>query len=82
MHSHDFLGQYPKNPAVLIVVGIENINMDSIRDVSRSKRIIMVVTFLATLTLPIQQAVIIGVVLSLLEYVYSSSQHVGDCKQW
>jgi SulP family sulfate permease len=36
----------------------------------------MVVTFIATLTLPVQQAVIIGVVLSFIDYIYSSSQNV------
>jgi SulP family sulfate permease len=37
----------------------------------------MVVTFIATLSLPIQQAIIIGVFLSLLDYIYSSSQQVS-----
>jgi SulP family sulfate permease len=46
-------------------------------DVARSKRVIMVVTFIATLSLPIQQAIIIGVFLSLLDYIYSSSQQVS-----
>jgi len=62
------------------VVGIEIINTESVRDVwdvARSKRIIMVVTFVATLMLPIQQAIIIGIILSLLDYVYSSSQHIN-----
>ncbi len=70
----------PAVAAVLIVVGIEIINMESVRDVwdvARSKRIIMVVTFVATLMLPIQQAIIIGIILSLLDYVYSSSQHIN-----
>jgi SulP family sulfate permease len=70
----------PAVAAVLIVVGIEIINTEKVRDVwdvARSKRVIMVVTFIATLSLPIQQAIIIGVFLSLLDYIYSSSQQVS-----
>jgi SulP family sulfate permease len=69
----------PAVAAVLIVVGIEIIDTEEIGDVwdiSVSKRVIMVVTFIATLTLPVQQAVIIGVVLSFIDYIYSSSQSV------
>jgi SulP family sulfate permease len=69
----------PAIAAILIVVGIEIINREEIGDVwdvHASKRLIMVVTFLATLTLPIQQAVIIGVFLSLLDFIYTSSKDV------
>jgi len=69
----------PAVAAVLIVVGIEIIDTEEIGDVWRisiSKRVIMVVTFIATLTLPVQQAVLIGVILSFFDYIYSSSQNV------
>jgi len=69
----------PAIAAILIVVGVEIINREEISDVwdiHASKRLIMVVTFLATLTLPIQQAVIIGVFLSLLDFIYTSSKDV------
>ena len=41
-----------------------------------SKRVIMVVTFLATLVLPVQQAILVGVFLSLVDYAYSSSESI------
>jgi SulP family sulfate permease len=69
----------PTVAAILIVVGIEIINREEIGDVwdvHISKRVIMVVTFVATLTLPIQQAVLIGVFLSFIDYIYTSSQDV------
>jgi SulP family sulfate permease len=69
----------PAVAAVLIVVGIQIINTEEIGDVwdiSVSKRVIMAATFIATLTLPVQQAILIGVFLSFIDYVYSSSQNV------
>mgnify|MGYP001822094394 CR=1 FL=1 len=69
----------PAIAAILIVVGIEIINREEIGDVwdiDRAKRMIMLVTFLATLTLPVQQAVIIGVLLSTIDYMYSSSKDI------
>jgi SulP family sulfate permease len=69
----------PTVAAILIVVGIQIIDREEIADVwdiARSKRVIMGVTFLATLTMPIQQAVIIGVLLSFLDYIYSSAQRI------
>ena len=69
----------PAVAAVLIVVGIEIIDAEEIGDVwdiGLSKRVIVVTTFIATLTLPVQQAVLIGVILSFIDYIYSSSQNV------
>ena len=69
----------PAVAAILIVVGIQIINTEEIGDVwdiSVSKRVIMVTTFIATLILPVQQAVLIGVFLSFIDYLYSSSQNV------
>ena len=70
----------PAVAGVLIVVGLEIINRGRIADVwdvHSSKRVIMIVTFLATLTLPVQQAILVGVFLSLIDYIYMSSAHVS-----
>ena len=64
---------------VLIVAGFGVYNFEEIKDiwdVSRSSRLVMLVTFLSTLVLDIQEAVFIGIVLSILDYVYISSQDV------
>jgi len=69
----------PTVAAILFVVGFEIIKPAQIRDVwdvNVSKRVIMVVTFLLTLTLPVQQAIIIGVFISFLDYIYSTSKLV------
>jgi SulP family sulfate permease len=69
----------PTIAAILIVVGIEIINSEEVGDIwdiQISKRLILVVTFVATLFLPIQQAVLIGVFLSFIDYIYSSSKDV------
>lgn len=69
----------PTIAAVLIIVGIQIINREEVGDIwdiSVSKRAIMVVTFAATLALPVQQAILIGVLLSFLDYIYSSSKNV------
>ena len=69
----------PTIAAILIVVGIQIINSEEVGDIwdiQTSKRLILVVTFVATLFLPIQQAVLIGVFLSFVDYIYSSSKNV------
>lgn len=69
----------PTIAAVLIVVGIQIINREEVGDIwdiSASKRVIMVSTFVATLALPVQQAIFIGVLLSFIDYVYGSSKNV------
>jgi SulP family sulfate permease len=69
----------PAIAAILIVVGFEIINSEEVGDIwdiQISKRLILVVTFIATLFLPIQQAVLIGVFLSFIDYIYSSSKNV------
>jgi SulP family sulfate permease len=69
----------PAIAAVLIVAGIGVYRYDAIMDiwnVSLSSRIVMMATFLSTLVLEIQQAVFIGVVLSMLDFVYTSAQEV------
>lgn len=69
----------PTIAAVLIIVGIQIINREElgdIWDIGASKRWTMVATFLATLALPVQQAIFIGVLLSFIDYGYSSSKNV------
>ena len=69
----------PAIAAVLIVAGFQTFKFEEIRDiwdVSTSSRLVMLVTFLATLTLEIQEAVLVGVVLSILDFVYTSAQDV------
>lgn len=75
----------PTVAAILFVVGIEIIQPDKIRDVwdvNVSKRLIMVVTFVLTLALPVQQAIIIGVFISFVDYIYSSSkvEHLAELR--
>jgi sulfate permease, SulP family len=68
----------PAVAAVLIVAGFETFRIEAIkdiRDVSRSSMVVMGVTFLATLVLPIQEAILVGIVLSILDYVYTSSRN-------
>lgn len=69
----------PAIAAVLIVAGFGVYKFEVIKDiwdVSSSSRIVMLVTFLATLVLPIQEAVLIGVVLSILDFMYTAAQDV------
>jgi len=69
----------PAVAAVLIVAGFETFRFEAIkdiRDVSRSSMVVMGVTFLATLVLPIQEAIFVGIVLSILDFVYTSSKDV------
>jgi SulP family sulfate permease len=69
----------PAVAAVLIVAGYETFRIEAIkdiRDVSRSSMVVMGATFLATLVLPIQEAILVGIVLSILDFVYTSSQDV------
>ena len=67
----------PAIAGVLIVIGIQIINQEEVGDVwdiARSKRVIMIVTFLATLILPVQQAILVGIFISFIDYAYSSSE--------
>lgn len=66
----------PTVAAILVVVGFLIIPVDKILDIwdiDRTKRIIMATTFFFTLILPVQQAVLIGVLISFLDFIYSSS---------
>ena len=63
----------------LMVAAASLINLDEIRmvwQVSPSGRLLMVVTFAATMALPLEYSIYIGVGLSLLLYVYTSSSRL------
>lgn len=69
----------PAMAALLIVAGIQSIDLDEVLDVwdvGIMPRMIMIVTFIATLTLPVQWAVFAGVILSALVYFIESAQDI------
>lgn len=69
----------PAIAALLIVAGLETIKVDSIADVwdvGAGPRTIMVVTLVATLLLPVQWAVLLGVLLSFLVQIVRTSSDV------
>jgi len=65
--------------ALLIIVGVRATNLPAVRTVwqtSVPSRAIMGVTFIAMLIVPVQYAVLMGVALSIVQYVYSASLDV------
>ena len=69
----------PAMAALLIVAGIQSIRMDEVLDVwdvGLMPRMIMSVTFIATLTLPVQWAVFVGVILSGFVHFIDSAQDI------
>jgi SulP family sulfate permease len=69
----------PAMAALLIVAGIQSIKGEEVLDVwdvGWGPRLVMLVTFALTLTLPVQYAVLAGVVLSIMVYLVSSAQDV------
>ena len=69
----------PAMAALLIVAGLQSIKLGEVQDVwevGLGPRAIMVVTFAATLIVPVQWAVFIGVVLSALVYFFSAADDV------
>ena len=69
----------PAIAALLIVAGVQTINRERISDVwnvGKAPRLIMVFTFIATLLLPIQWAVFLGVALSFLVHVIDAAGDV------
>ena len=65
--------------AILVVVGVRAIDVGAVRTVwetSVPPRAIMGVTFVAMLIMPVQYAVLLGVALSFVQYVYSASLDV------
>ena len=64
---------------LLVIIGVRAIKVGAVQTVWQTgvaPRTIMAVTFVAVLMMPIQYAVLLGVVLSFLQYVYSSSLDV------
>ncbi len=62
--------------AMLIVIGVRAIDVPAIRSVWQTSvptRTIMLITFIGTLVIPVQYAVLIGVALSVVQYTFSSS---------
>ncbi|UCC54261.1 MAG: SulP family inorganic anion transporter, partial [Anaerolineaceae bacterium] len=69
----------PAVAALLIVAGYEAINVadiEDVRDTGLAPRLIMIITFIATLVWPLQYAVFSGVVLSVLQYLAQSARDV------
>jgi SulP family sulfate permease len=70
----------PAIAALLIVAGYESIKVDNIRKVwntGRAARGMLLFTFALTLVLPVQYAVLLGVVLAMGYYIYQSSTDIG-----
>jgi SulP family sulfate permease len=70
----------PAIAALLIVAGYESIKVDNIRDVwntGRGARGMLLFTFALTLVLPVQYAVLLGVLLAMGYYIYQSSTDIG-----
>ena len=64
---------------LLVIIGVRAIKVGAVETVwqtSVAPRAIMAITFVAVLMMPIQYAVMLGVVISILQYVYSSSLDV------
>jgi SulP family sulfate permease len=69
----------PAVGALLVVAGYSAIKfpeIEDVRDTGAGPRWTMVITFVVTLFLPIQYAVLLGVVLSILIYLYRSSTDI------
>ena len=73
------LAAMPAVAAILIYAGYGIIDAEDImqvHDTHWGPRLVMIVTFLSTLILPIQYAILLGVVLSILFYVITSATEV------
>jgi SulP family sulfate permease len=69
----------PAVGALLVVAGygaIKFADIEDVRDTGPGPRWTMIITFVATLFLPIQYAVLLGVVLSIMIYLYRSSTDI------
>jgi sulfate permease, SulP family len=65
--------------AILVVAGVQSIKVSRIQSVWQTRaasRGVMIFTFIATLALPVQAAVFVGVVLSFVMHIYRSSERV------
>jgi sulfate permease, SulP family len=66
----------PALAGLVIVAGVQMINVNNIQTVWQTNpvsRAIMVVTFVSTLMIPLQYAVLLGIVLSILLFVFQQS---------
>lgn len=77
----DILGLIPMAAlaAMLILIGAESIRFRTIKSVTNStlqSTIGMIATFVATLIIPLQQAVVLGVILAAVLYIYRSSSDI------
>ncbi len=69
----------PALAALLIVAGFQGLRIQQaqlIWDTGRMPTVLMAITFLATLFVPLQYAVLLGIVLSMLVYVFNQSNNV------
>lgn len=69
----------PAVAALLMVAGYEAIKIseiEDVRDIGIGPRAIMLVTFMATMIWPLQYAVLVGVILSVLQYLGQSAADV------
>ncbi len=69
----------PALAALLIVAGFQGLRIPQaqlIWDTGRMPTVLMALTFLATLFVPLQYAVLLGIVLSILVYVFKQSNNV------
>ena len=69
----------PALAALLIVAGFQGLRIQQaqlIWDTGRMPTVLMAITFLATLFVPLQYAVLLGIVLSILVYVFNQSNNV------
>lgn len=69
----------PAMSALLIVAGVQSIKREEfmdVWDVGMLPRVVMVFTLIATLMMPVQYAVFLGVVLSILGYFFSAAEDV------
>lgn len=77
----DLLGLIPMAAlaAMLILIGAKSIRFRSIKSVTNStlqSTFGMIATFVATLVIPLQQAVVLGVILAAVLYIYRSSSDI------
>jgi sulfate permease, SulP family len=69
----------PALAGLVIVAGIQMVNVNAIRTVWQTNpvaRIIMLVTFLSTLVMPLQYAVFLGMIFSIILFVFQQSNTI------
>ena len=74
------LAAMPAMAALIIVSGLQSLKANEIHDVwvvGWGSRVVMTFTFISTLILPVQQAVLLGVALSIVVYFFSAANIVN-----